>query len=503
MGSAGLAPALLTASLASALAPAAFAYEVPADQTGVTSVVVPGPAAPAQPAAPPRPVAPPGPAATPPAPPPSAVPPRQMTEPEPTEAIEPPAPAPQAEPQPAAEPEPSTTLARNESTVFQVVRQVQHGCQTHCHGTRQTQGATQRSEVSQSATAVGTETSTAVNRSRTIQFVWQEQLGCVAFCFDTTQSQAASQESLVTQAATAIADAVANALNLAETTQFVWQYQRRCEVECHGTSSTQSINQRSTITQTATGFDGPDTFLGWLSTFAENVGATIETILQEQKADCLEHCFGDVLVQEAIQDAAVSQTADAGPRPPDVAEPPADGTAPPPVSEQTSAGQEQLVPGPPDAAEAPPSTVTIAGHARATSGSRDAGRRYGPSPDFGHRRNDPAARTKRPASSLVAGRSEPSSAATLPPAPAATPEAAAAQDTPPAMSAERPAAPPTAPTITPPEPVGSDRVRPEESAAPSSMLRPIAGGLGALLLLTTLPVLRRLVRRPLPDASSP
>jgi outer membrane biosynthesis protein TonB len=490
-------PALLAASLAGAAASASQAQELPADQSGATSVVVPAPAAPAPPVTP-APASPPAPA------PPTARPAPPAPDRQPAaEAVPEPVTAPEPSPPAApAEPVGQTSIARNESTVFQVVRQVQHGCQTHCHRTSQTQEAVQRSEVRQSATAVGTQTSTAVNRSRTVQFIWQEQLGCVAFCFDTTQSQTASQESLVTQAATAIAEAVASALNLAETTQLVWQYQRRCEIECHGASATQTISQQSTITQSATGIDTPDAFLGWLSAFAETVGATIETILQEQKADCLEHCSGDALVQEAIQEAAVSQTADAGPRAPDVAEPPADPTEPPPVSEQTSTAPEQLVPRPPETAEAQPPTVTIARHIGATGGSGGAARGSGPAADFGHRRNQPAARTPRSVRGLSAGRSEPSRAATLPPA-AATPADADAQDTPSALSAERPASAPSAPTARPPEPVSSDRVRPEESAAPSSMLRPIAGGLGALLLLTTLPALRRLVRRPLPDASSP
>jgi outer membrane biosynthesis protein TonB len=295
MGSAGLAPALLTASLAGALAPAALAQELPADQSGATSVVVAGPAPPAAPVTPPPPLPQPRQAPPPPARPPA---------PEPVAPPAPATPPAPAAPEPPAEPAGETSVARNESTVFQVVRQVQHGCQTHCHRTSQTQEAVQRSEVRQSATAVGTETSTAVNRSRTFQFVWQEQLGCVAFCFETTQSQSASQASLVTQ----IAEAVAQALNMAETTQFVWQFQRRCEVECHGASATQSVSQQASTTQSAATIDDPDSFLGWLSEFAAGIGAAVETILQEQQADCLEHCYGDVQLQQALQEAEISQT---------------------------------------------------------------------------------------------------------------------------------------------------------------------------------------------------
>jgi outer membrane biosynthesis protein TonB len=313
MRSAGLAPALLAASLSVALAPGAPAQEVTADQSGATAVTVES----AAPAPAPAPTAPaPQPA---PKPEPAPQPPAVRVEPaepnEPAAAPAPPQPAPHEQP---AEPEGGTTLANNVSTVFQVVLQTQEGCRSHCQGTSQTQDAVQRSQTQQSATAVGTGASQAVNESRTIQFVWQTQLGCVAFCFDTNQVQSASQSSHVVQDASAVGDAIASALNLAETTQFVWQFQERCQVECHGASATQTISQESTASQSATatgGPDSPDSFLGWVTALAANIGATVETILQEQRADCLENCVGGAQLQQAIQQALTTQTTFAGPEP--------------------------------------------------------------------------------------------------------------------------------------------------------------------------------------------
>jgi outer membrane biosynthesis protein TonB len=261
------------------------------------------------------------------------------------EAEEPPPP-----PDPEAQPEPeggTLNAAENESTIFQIIWQIQEGCRAYCHGTSQAQDASQRSETTQNATAGGTDASKAVNKSRTIQFVWQEQLGCVAFCYDTSQTQSASQWAQTTQVATAIGDAVALALNFAETSQFVWQFQRRCEVECHGTSASQSASQEKSTSQSATATtesgasppDGPDSFFGWLVALADSIGATVQTVTQHQKAGCLEHCVGGSQVQEALQDALTAQTSVAGPEP---AEP----TQPPPASQQPEAGSPEP---PPDA----------------------------------------------------------------------------------------------------------------------------------------------------------
>jgi hypothetical protein len=232
-----------------------------------------------------------------------------------------PAPAPEVAPEGVAQG--SAGSAHNQSTVFQVVWQVQEGCRSYCYGTSQTQDAVQWSETTQSATAVGTDSSSAVNRSVTIQFVWQEQLGCVAFCYETQQTQSASQWAQTTQIATAIAEAVAQALNLAETMQFVWQHQRSCQVECHGASASQSVDQAAATSQSATATGGPggtpddrpDSFLGWLVALAESFGATVQTIVQHQQAGCTEWCVGDEQLQQAVQGATTTQAALAGPEP--------------------------------------------------------------------------------------------------------------------------------------------------------------------------------------------
>jgi outer membrane biosynthesis protein TonB len=267
---------------------------------------------------------------------------------------------------PAEPPVGSEAEARNESIVFQIVHQVQEGCRTHCYGTTQEQDSVQRSETTQTATAEGTDAGTAENRSTTFQFVWQEQLGCVEFCFGTVQMQSASQWALTQQTATALGQAIANALNLSETLQRAWQYQESCRVECHGAVVSQELDQEAATTQESsaqtTGSDGPGGFLGWLTTLAANLGATIQTIFQHQQADCLAYCYGGAMTQEAAQEAAVDQSALAQ----RAAEAPPGETPPPPDPGSSSA--------PPDPAPAPPQPVAAAGSDPAIRPSAPAGR---------------------------------------------------------------------------------------------------------------------------------
>jgi hypothetical protein len=224
------------------------------------------------------------------------------------------APAPGA---PAAE-------AHNQSRTVQAILQFQRGCQRHCYGTAQTQDATQRAQTTQEAQADGRATGSAAgatNQSSTVQFVWQVQLGCVAFCFDTRQNQTAFQSAQTTQSASAVSDALALALNAAETLQIVLQQQRGCEEECHGATSSQSVAQDQWLQQSAIA-DGPGA-LGWLTAVAANLGVSLQTVLQYQDADCLEHCYGGIQAQQALQEAIIEQQALAGKTP---------GTGPPPAS---------------------------------------------------------------------------------------------------------------------------------------------------------------------------
>jgi hypothetical protein len=184
---------------------------------------------------------------------------------------------------------------------------------------------------------VGTDSAGSRNRSTTIQLLWQEQLGCIAFCFDTTQSQQASQWASTEQSATALGEAITAALNLSDTFQFAWQYQESCLVECHGAAVSQELDQRVATTQQSSAESsstegGRDGFLGWLTALAENLGATIQTIFQHQRADCVAYCDGTSLTQQALQEVAVEQTArigGAGDQPPPVA------AAPPPAPTAT------------------------------------------------------------------------------------------------------------------------------------------------------------------------
>jgi hypothetical protein len=100
-------------------------------------------------------------------------------------------------------------------------------------------------------------------------------------------------------------------------------------VECHGASATQTVSQQGATTQSSTA-SGHDSFMGWLSEFAASVGATVQTIFQEQLADCVQHCTGGSQVQQALQEAHVSQTSLAGGEPArTVPAAPAPGSAPP------------------------------------------------------------------------------------------------------------------------------------------------------------------------------
>jgi hypothetical protein len=250
--------------------------------------------------------------------------------------------------------------AHNQSTVFQAIWQEQVGCRNYCHGTSQSQSATQSSDTSQNASAAAPEGqgsgAVAVNQSSTVQFVWQMQLGCVAFCWDTTMNQSASQDAQTTQMATAVSDFAALAENLAETLQYVWQFQEGCERECYGVNESQSLSQRQTTSQTATAtgpqyptsaglrFDTAESFFSWVTAFAQSIGATIETIIQRQEATCLEHCGEEALLQVAAQQATTNQTSTAGNVPEPVSEPPAGpgpspaGSQPPPVWAPPPAG---------------------------------------------------------------------------------------------------------------------------------------------------------------------
>jgi hypothetical protein len=169
-----------------------------------------------------------------------------------------------------------------------------------------------------------------VNESRTFQFIWQMQFGCVAFCYDTTQTQFASQASQTTQTAEAIGAAFALALNMSETMQLVWQFQEGCREECHGALATQTVDQAQGTNQIAssTGSGGPDGVLGWLATLAANIGATLQTIFQYQDADCLENCMGGSQLQRALQNAATTQEATVGDPPAPPPTPPAATTPP-------------------------------------------------------------------------------------------------------------------------------------------------------------------------------
>jgi hypothetical protein len=183
--------------------------------------------------------------------------------------------------------------------------------------------------------------------------------------------QSASQDALTTQMATAVSDFGALAENLAETLQYVWQVQEGCQVECYGVSESQSLSQRQGTGQSATatgprlptsaGSPGgvPDSFFSWVTTFAQNIGATVQWILQFEEASCLEHCGEEALLQMAAQSASTDQTSTAG----DVPDP----SPGPPVAQEPppAAGQ------PPDAAAPPAGNTATAGAtiASATSGS--------------------------------------------------------------------------------------------------------------------------------------
>jgi hypothetical protein len=271
-----------------------------------------------------------------------------------------------------------TVAAQNVGKVFQAIWQVQVGCRTYCDGTSQTQWASQQSDTTQSATAIAPEGqplgAAAANESSTVQFVWQTQLGCVAFCWNTSMNQSASQDAQTTQMATAVSDFGALAENVAETLQYIWQVQEGCEVECYGVNESQSASQSQTTHQSATAtgpqyptsagsrFDTSESFFSWVTAFAQNLGATVQTILQYQEAGCLEHCGEEALVQAAAQRARTDQIAAAGDVPEPASEPPSEPEPPPAAS-----GAPDTEAPAPSGAPSPPATVTATASASATN----------------------------------------------------------------------------------------------------------------------------------------
>jgi hypothetical protein len=94
----------------------------------------------------------------------------------------------------------------------------------------------------------------------------------------------------------------------------------------------------------------------WLIAFAQNIGATIQTSYQYQEALCLEHCTGDVQVQEASQRAGTDQRAVAmAPPPPAPADPPPAGEPP---SGEPPSGEPPMEPGAAPVAEVVAEPVT-------------------------------------------------------------------------------------------------------------------------------------------------
>jgi hypothetical protein len=268
--------------------------------------------------------------------------------------------------EPQAPPEQNAlAVAGNSNMVFQVIWQIQQGCQTYCWGTSMVQGAVQEASTTQNAAAqaIGASSSTAQagNESLTVQFAWQQQLGCVAFCYDTSQTQLALQIAETVQIAIALAGLDASADNLAETLQQVWQFQQGCLQECHGTSQTQIAAQQQTTSQTAIaiaedaptgsnvsipplplpGDGGGPALPGWLIALALNVGATIQTIFQYEEAGCLNHCSGDSQSQWAGQQALTVQdaVAEAGAPAPPPDNPPAE----PPVEQPVMPEPERVL----------------------------------------------------------------------------------------------------------------------------------------------------------------
>jgi hypothetical protein len=258
---------------------------------------------------------------------------------------------------------PVLTVAQNLSMVFQVLWEVQEGCQSHCYATSQLQSALQEASTSQYAEAAGATAAEAGNSSTTVQFLWQYQVGCVAFCYDTSQAQVALQTADTTQVAVALAGLTALAQNIAETLQFAWQTQVGCAHECHGASQSQSLAQTQTISQVAAAAPimvpvaaGPGELPMWLIALAANLGATIQTIYQLQEAACLTECTGDTQTQLAAQSAMTTQLAVAG-----RGEPP---PAPPVETEhEPPADPPATLPGQAPEADAP-AAGTAAGPAR-------------------------------------------------------------------------------------------------------------------------------------------
>jgi hypothetical protein len=179
---------------------------------------------------------------------------------------------------------------------------------------------TQSVVVNQTASA-GTSSPTApteasaVNESAVYQIVFQRQLGCVAFCFDTSQTQVASQSTQVTQTAGAFGQLQALVANVSGGFQMVLQQQEGCLQECHNAAVSQSLAQLATTTQSAAGTTSADDtinsdiFFAAIRAIAANIGATFLSIVQTQIANCLDHCNGDALMQEAAQAVETNQVA--------------------------------------------------------------------------------------------------------------------------------------------------------------------------------------------------
>jgi hypothetical protein len=155
-------------------------------------------------------------------------------------------------------------------------------------------------------------------------------------------------------------------------------------------SESQSLSQRQSTNQSATAtgpgnpptsWDGPDSFFAWVTAFAQSIGATVQTILQTQEADCLEHCGDEALLQLAEQRAATAQTSSAGDIPEPGSDPPPAGEPPaaadgPPAAAPWAAGTG-LAPAAPSAAAAAVAasseTATVqAERAKKTSSGRDS-----------------------------------------------------------------------------------------------------------------------------------
>jgi hypothetical protein len=232
----------------------------------------------------------------------------------------------------------SGASAQNVSITIQLLWQVQQGCAIRCTGSSQTQTAAQRATTLQVAAASVSDgassgaAAVASNTSATIQLIVQTQLGCVAFCVGTTRVQAASQTASATQLATALSSAIASATNTSYITQLVFQYQDACLQECVDVSERQVVEQAAATVAEASGDAAAlvaqpplppelQSFTTWLATVA--AAATVDVVEQQDVADCLHDCAGDVQVQISMQETSTAQVSVAA-----LDIPPATATAP-------------------------------------------------------------------------------------------------------------------------------------------------------------------------------